>query len=76
LATSDTWGTPKRSSGLPCMATIPTPDTPDVPEPPTPPKPPIPPEPGPPLPGPEIEPPDRRKNQPIIEPEKDEAEQR
>jgi hypothetical protein len=53
------------------MATIPTPERPDLPEPPAPPGQPIPPEPGHPLPGPEIEPPDRRKNQPIIEPEKD-----
>ena len=55
------------------MATIPTPEKPDMPEPPAPPDRPIPPEPGKPLPGPEIEPPDRRKNQPIIEPEKDAA---
>ena len=52
------------------MATIPTPETPEIPEPP-PPSDPIPPEPGRPVPGPEIEPPDRRKNQPIIEPEED-----
>jgi hypothetical protein len=53
------------------MATIPTPETPDLPQP-LPPLPePIPPEPGKPLPHPEIEPPDRRKNQPIEEPHAD-----
>ena len=53
------------------MATVPAPDKPDLPEPPVPLEPPIPPDPGRPLPGPGIEPPDRRKNQPAIEPEKD-----
>ena len=49
------------------MATIPTPETPDLPEPAPLPQP-IPPEPGRPSRHPEIEPPDRRKNQPIEEP--------
>src|SRR5262245_38788620 len=60
-------GTPAVLGGCGSMATIPTPETPDMPEPPVPSPNPIPPEPGRPLTQPEIEPPDRRRNQPVEE---------